>query len=59
LTEALLREYGSRISAVTLVPSSGGVFEVAIDGTNVFSKMETDRFPTIEEIGAALRDRLS
>ena len=58
MTEALLREFGSRISALTLVPSSGGVFEVAIDGTNVFSRMETDRFPTVEEIGAALRARL-
>ena len=55
----MLREYGSRISALTLVPSSGGVFEVAIDGTNVFSKMETDRFPTLEEVGNALRARLA
>jgi len=33
-----------------LIPSSGGVFEVEIDGRRVFSKKELGRFPTDEEI---------
>ncbi len=58
MAEELLERYGARIAALTIVPSSGGVFEVTIDGTKVFSKMETDRFPTFEEIETALRARL-
>jgi selenoprotein W-related protein len=32
------------------VPSSGGVFEVTVDGTLVFSKRALDRFPEHGEI---------
>jgi len=33
-----------------LIPGSGGVFEVEIDGELVFSKKALDRFPEPEEI---------
>jgi selenoprotein W-related protein len=37
-----------------LIPSSGGVFEVEIDGELVFSKKEMDRFPEEDEVFAAI-----
>ncbi len=37
-----------------LVPSSGGVFEITVDGSLAFSKVATGRFPTDAEILAAL-----
>jgi len=33
-----------------LIEGSGGVFEVVVDGTLVFSKKKTGRFPEHEEI---------
>jgi selenoprotein W-related protein len=45
----------SEVSALELVPSYGGVFEVSRDGQKVFSKKETGRFPEWDEIHAALR----
>jgi selenoprotein W-related protein len=33
-----------------LIPSSGGVFEVIMDGNKIFSKKDTGRFPTNQEI---------
>ena len=33
----------------------GGVFDVVVDGTLVFSKHQADRFPESEEIIRALR----
>jgi selenoprotein W-related protein len=36
------------------VPSSGGVFEVSLDGTTIFSKRETGRFPEYDEIARRL-----
>jgi selenoprotein W-related protein len=33
-----------------LIPSSGGVFEVTINGEKIYSKDETGIFPDIEEI---------
>jgi selenoprotein W-related protein len=37
-----------------LVPSSGGVFEVTVDGTLIFSKKALGRFPEDSEIFAKL-----
>jgi selenoprotein W-related protein len=54
LAEDLLEQHSARIRALTLVPSVGGVFEVSIDGRRVFSRLETDRFPTLDEISRAL-----
>jgi len=37
-----------------LIRGSGGIFEVVLDGTNIFSKSETGRFPTTEEVLARI-----
>jgi selT/selW/selH-like putative selenoprotein len=34
------------------VPGVGGVFEITVDGRLVFSKKQTGRFPTDEEVDA-------
>ncbi|KAB2850722.1 MAG: SelT/SelW/SelH family protein [Hyphomicrobiaceae bacterium] len=39
---------------VTLRRSGGGVFEIRVDGRLIFSKKATKRFPTEEEIAAAV-----
>ena len=39
---------------VDLVPSSGGAFEVSVDGNLVYSKLETGRFPEEAEITDAI-----
>ena len=39
---------------ISLRKSSGGVFEIALDGTVRYSKRGTGRFPTDEEIQALL-----
>jgi selenoprotein W-related protein len=35
---------------VDLVRSSGGVFEVTLDGALIFSKKELGRFPVLAEV---------
>jgi selT/selW/selH-like putative selenoprotein len=37
---------------VELVPGVGGVFEITVDGRLAFSKKQTGRFPTDEEVEA-------
>jgi selT/selW/selH-like putative selenoprotein len=39
------------------VPSSGGVFEVDVDGVRVFSKAEEDRFPAYQEVPRLVIER--
>ncbi|NMP23961.1 SelT/SelW/SelH family protein [Sulfobacillus sp. DSM 109850] len=47
----ILNEYKNRVTEAKVIPSSGGVFEVQVNGTMVFSKKdEGDRFPDPGEI---------
>jgi selenoprotein W-related protein len=43
----LQEKYGAEVE---LVPGSGGVFEITVDGQLKFSKKQTGRFPTDEEV---------
>jgi selenoprotein W-related protein len=43
---------------LTLIPGSGGQFEVVIDGKTAYSKKATGRYPEIQELKEAVRDRL-
>ena len=43
-------ELGDRIASLTLVPSSGGAFEVTANGKKVHSKLETGEWPDFGEI---------
>lgn len=56
----ILHDYHSRLpQGVQMIPSSGGVFEVTLDGHLIYSKKETGRFPEREEIDEALDDRFA
>ena len=46
----LLGAWAPLISRATLLPSSGGRFEVKLDGELIFSKKETGRFPEEREV---------
>ena len=43
---------------MTLQPSRGGVFEVTVDDDLVYSKKETKRHATIDELREAIRQHL-
>jgi len=40
---------------VELIASSGGVFEIVLDGKNIFSKKALNRFPNDGEISDLIR----
>ena len=39
------------------IPSSGGVFEVTVNGSLIFSKKQLGRFPNEEEIVQLIREK--
>jgi selenoprotein W-related protein len=55
LAEKILKTKKQDVASLELVPSSGGVFEVEVDGALVFSKVKEGRFPEWKEIEPALR----
>ncbi len=42
---------------VELVEGSGGIFEVDVNGQNLFSKRKTGRFPEPGEVAALIQKR--
>ncbi|OQX20320.1 MAG: hypothetical protein BWK76_01730 [Desulfobulbaceae bacterium A2] len=49
LEQELRSRLGPEID-VRLIPGSGGVFEVSLDGQRIFSKSQAKRFPAADEI---------
>ena len=56
MAQELLLTFGEDIGGVTLIPSKGGVFEVWLDETLIWSREEAGRFPEISELKRAVRD---
>ena len=58
LASTILKKYGTSVSSLKLIPSSGGVFEILNDENVVFSKKNEGRFPEENEIINALENFL-
>ena len=56
--DAILKEFGPTISELRLVPGDHGVYDVAVDGTLVFSLDQAMRFPETPELVEAIRARV-
>ena len=54
LADALKEKYGAEVAKVDLIAGSGGAFEVSLNGTLLYSKLETGQFPTTEQVAAAI-----
>ncbi|NOZ05375.1 MAG: SelT/SelW/SelH family protein [Chloroflexi bacterium] len=55
MAENILADFEHEISSLTLIPSTGGVFEISVKDTLVYSKKETGRHPAYPEVETALR----
>ncbi len=56
MMQELLTTFDGDLKAVTLVPSTGGIFEVKLDGKLLFSRKEAGRFPESKELKQLVRD---
>ncbi len=59
LAQELLTTFEAEIGEVALVPGKGGIFEVRLDGTTLFSRKEHGRFPESKELKQLIRDRIA
>jgi selenoprotein W-related protein len=59
MAQELLTTFEGEIGELTLVPGSGGVFEVRIDDDVVWSRREQGRFPEIKELKQLVRNRIA
>jgi selenoprotein W-related protein len=55
MVDKLLGEFEHSIGSLTLIPSTGGVYEVMVDDSLVYSKKETGRHAEYEEVAEPIR----
>ncbi|MFO0692810.1 MAG: SelT/SelW/SelH family protein [Polyangiales bacterium] len=58
IAQELLTTFSTELGEVALVPGTGGVFEVRVDGEDVWSRKGEGRFPEAKEIKQRVRDRV-
>ena len=60
MAQELMHTFAEELGTVMLTPdTTGGVFEVRVDGTLVFSRQETGHIPDIKELKRLVRDRIA
>lgn len=59
LAQEILTSFDTDIGRVSLVPGSGGIFEVRLNGEIIFSRKAAGRFPEAKEIKQLVRDRIA
>ena len=59
MAQELLTTFATDLGEVALLPGSGGVFEVCLDGETIWSRKERGRFPESRELKQLVRDRLA
>ena len=59
LAQELLTTFEAELVEVALVPGTGGVLDVRLDGELIFSRARTGRFPESKELKQAVRDRIA
>jgi selenoprotein W-related protein len=57
--QELLTTFARELGEVALVPGTGGVFEVRLDGETLWSRKERGAHPELVELKRAVRDRIA
>jgi len=56
LAQEMLTTFESELTSVALLPGSGGVFEVRLNGAVMFNRKDHGRFPESKELKQLIRD---
>ena len=57
--QELLTSFEAELGEVALAPGTGGVFEVYVGDTLIWSRAERGRFPDIKELKQLVRDHIA
>lgn len=57
--QELLTTFAAELGEVALVPGTGGVFDVRLDGRIIYSRKSEDRFPEMKELKQLIRDQVA
>ena len=58
MASELLSTFSLELGAVTLVPGTGGIFEISLDGELVWERKRDGGFPDVRQLKQLVRDRI-
>jgi selenoprotein W-related protein len=59
MAQELLTTFTAEIGEMVLIPGSGGIFEIRVNGENVWSRATMGRFPEMKELKQLVRDKVA
>lgn len=59
MAQELLTTFENELGELALVPGTGGIFEVRVNGELIFSRNQEGRFPESKELKQLVRDRIA
>jgi selenoprotein W-related protein len=59
MAQEILMTFATHVGEVALIPSTGGAFEIRLDGEILHSRLQTHVFPESKHIKRMLRDRIA
>lgn len=59
MAQELLTTFADELGEVALVPGTGGIFEVRLNGERLWNKKQAGRYPEPKEIKQLIRDRIA
>jgi len=59
MAQELLTTFADELGEVALVPGTGGIFEVRLNGEQLWNKKQAGRYPEPKEIKQFIRDRIA
>ncbi len=59
MAQEMLTTFETELGEVALVPGTGGVFDVRLNGDLIYSRKEAGRFPESKELKQLIRDRIA
>lgn len=59
MAQELLSTFEMDLGGVSLIPGTGGIFEVRVNETTIWSRKERGRFPDIKELKQLVRDHIA
>ncbi len=58
MAQELLSTFGQDLGSVALVPGTGGIFEIRLDGELIWERRRDGGFPDVKALKQMVRDRI-
>jgi selenoprotein W-related protein len=58
MAQELLQTFGLELNGVTLLPGTGGIFQITVDGDLLWDRKRDGGFPDVKTLKRLVRDRV-